>query len=94
MMRARAQTLTYFTYILGTLNDHVQNVFKTRASREMGCRFLPELLELDLLPTAPINCLNRCPFPYVNSQKFGVYCVCCPPGGKYVFTKSPQKPLL
>lgn len=64
----------------GLLNDHVQNVFKTRASREMGCRFLPELLELDVLPTTPINCMNRCPFPYVNSQKFGVYCVCCPPG--------------
>ncbi|CAL1544273.1 unnamed protein product [Lymnaea stagnalis] len=62
------------------LHDHVENVFKTKASREMGCRFLPELLELDLLPTAPIDCLGKCPFPYVNSQRFGVYCLCCPPG--------------
>lgn len=62
------------------LHDHVENVFKTKASREMGCRFLPELLELDLLPTAPIDCVGKCPFPYVNSQRFGVYCLCCPPG--------------
>ncbi|XP_059141982.1 mucin-2-like isoform X2 [Physella acuta] len=62
------------------LSNHVENVFKTKASRELGCRFLPELLELDLLPTAPIDCLGKCPFPYINSQKFGVYCLCCPPG--------------
>ncbi|BFY99469.1 hypothetical protein BsWGS_02508 [Bradybaena similaris] len=62
------------------ISNHVQNVFKTRASREMGCRFLPELLELDLLPTAPVNCMNKCPFPYVNPQQFGFFCLCCPPG--------------
>ncbi|KAK6990458.1 mucin-2 [Biomphalaria glabrata] len=62
------------------ISNHVENVFKTKASREMGCRFLPELLELEVLPTAPIDCIGKCPFPYINSQKFGVYCVCCPPG--------------
>ncbi|KAH9499862.1 hypothetical protein Btru_076785 [Bulinus truncatus] len=62
------------------ISNHVENVFKTRASREMGCRFLPELLELDVLPTAPIDCIGKCPFPYINAQKFGVYCLCCPPG--------------
>lgn len=64
------------------LSNHVRNVFKTRASRDMGCRFLSELLELEVLPTTPINCMNMCPLPYVNPKQFGVYCVCCPPGGR------------
>ncbi|GFN79072.1 hypothetical protein PoB_000557800 [Plakobranchus ocellatus] len=62
------------------ITNHMENVFKARASRDMGCRFLPEILELDMMPTSPLNCFHKCPLPYINSQRFGIFCLCCPPG--------------
>ena len=52
-----------------------------RASRDLGCRTLGELLDMDVPRTVNMNCNRLCPTLMpgaVTGKRFGLTCLCCP----------------
>lgn len=59
----------------------VEDVIRTRASRDLGCRFMTELMGMeghhDLLSTNFCDC--KFMVPRIKAVRVGNFCVCCPP---------------
>ena len=58
-----------------------------RASRDLGCRTLGELLDMDVPRPVDLNCNRLCPALMpgaVTGKRFGLTCLCCPVYGECV----------